>query len=82
MGFLVWWSYLTEGFPEVFAQESVQDRIDAGIHVGQDLTDDLHDDVDPGDFVPAEAFEQQDHLQHEKNCNHKNEKIVSLDHTE
>lgn len=56
-----------ERFTEVIRQEGVQDRVDAGVHVGHHLADDLDHDIRVADCIHVNALEDQDDLQPGRN---------------
>ena len=55
--------HFAERFAEVIRQERIEDWVDAGVHVGHHLTDNLHHDVDVGDLIHVDALQHQDYLQ-------------------
>ena len=53
-----------EGGPEVWREECVEDRVQAGVAVRQTVSDDLEDDQSAElDVVDAKAFEKQNNLE-------------------
>jgi hypothetical protein len=52
-----------ERFTEVIRKKGVQDRIDAGIHVCQDMTHDLYHNTCVGDLIFVGTLQYQDQLQ-------------------
>jgi hypothetical protein len=52
-----------ESFTEVVRKKGVQDWVNTGIHIGQDMTHDLDHDARVGDLVPVDTLQYQDQLQ-------------------
>lgn len=54
-----------EGFTEVIRKKGVQDRVNAGVHVGQDMTDDLNHNAAVCNLVSVYTLQYQDQLYRE-----------------
>lgn len=52
-----------EGFTKVIRKKGVQDRVNAGVHVGQNMTDDLNHNAGVCDLVSVYTLQYQDQLQ-------------------